>query len=87
MVDHQNTVTAFQCGEPMRDHDDGAVTSKEIKSFDQHRLGACVQRRCSLIQHQHGRIAVERSSDRNPLTLPAGESDAPFPNHRFKTLR
>jgi hypothetical protein len=70
--------------EPVRDRDQRPITA-ELRQCPHHG-GLCgVVERCgALVEDDHPWIAVERSRDRDALSLPAGEADPPLPELRVE---
>src|SRR5580698_2543750 len=59
----------------MRDQDRGFTATELLESLEYFKLGASIQRRCRLVENQHGRFAHIGPSDRNFLPFPAGKLD------------
>src|SRR5687767_14162816 len=72
--------------QPVRDDDNGLLVKGSDRLHDA-ALRHGVERAGGLVEHQHGRVMVERTSDSDTLALPAGQPHAAFTDERIEPLR
>ncbi len=71
----------------MRNDDHRVLATQTLDRLDNLALGRHVQSRSSLVKDQHLRTYVQRTGNRNALTLPPGQLYAAFTKYRVQTLR
>jgi hypothetical protein len=69
-VEHQDAVGMLHRGQPVRDHEHGAVLHQALECFLDQPLALGIQRRRGLVQQQDGRVPQQRAGDRQPLRSP-----------------
>ena len=72
LIQHDDLVGADDGGEPMRDHQRGAVARDALERFLDLMLGVAVERGRRLIEHEDRRRLQDRARDRHALLLAAG---------------
>ena len=87
LLDHHDAVTGQHGGEPMGDHQGGAVTHQFFQRGLHQRLALRIERRGGFIEQQQRRIAQDGTRDCDALALAAGQRDAALAELRFKSTR
>ncbi|KAG1481654.1 hypothetical protein G6F53_014126 [Rhizopus delemar] len=70
-LQHQDQVGVTNGGQPVRDHERGAVAHQGVQRPAHLHLGQGVLMRGGFVQDQHRRVLQEGASDRNALALAA----------------
>ena len=83
VLEHVDAVGVTNGGEPMSDHNGGAITGDSFQRTLDSSFSFVVDRRGCLIEHQDGRVVQHRPGDRDPLSLTAGQLLAPLTDDRF----
>jgi len=78
LIDHQNTVARQDRGQPVRDHDRGALRHQLGQRLLHQRFALGIQRRRRLIEQQQRRLAQDGARDGDALALAARQHDAAF---------
>ena len=71
IVEHHDPVSRAHCGEPVGDHQRGALRHQLVERLLHQLFAFGVQRAGGFIQQQDRRIAQQRASNRDALLLPA----------------
>ena len=87
VVEHQDAVRSDHARQPVREDEGGAALHQPVERLLDDRLVLRVHRGQRLVEDQDRRIAEQRTGDGDALPLPAGELDAPFPDHGGVALR
>ena len=66
---HDHTVGVFDGGQPVRDHQRGAVVHEFLQRRLDQAFGLGIQRRGGFIQNQNGRVLQQRARDGNSLAF------------------
>lgn len=75
-VEDDDVVGVADGGEPVGDHQDGAVADGVQQFPDDVRLAAFVDRAGRLVEDEHGGVREEGPREGEPLSLPAGQGGA-----------
>lgn len=86
-IQQHNPITVLDGGDPVGNRYQSSVAAQGFESLQEFSLGASVERRRSLVENHHLRIAVERPRDCHALTLAAAESDTSLANHGLDAIR
>ena len=76
IIQHQNPIHLGDCGQAMRDGDDGFALHHPVKRVLDRRLDLAVERAGGLIKDQNRCVFQDHPRQGDPLTLPAGEFHA-----------
>ena len=86
-VEHDDTIGGFDGRQAVRDDDGGPSFHQRVERGLHVALRFGVERRRRFVEDQDGRILQQRSRDRNPLPLTAGQSHAVGADERVEPLR
>ncbi len=78
LVEHDDLVGRDDGGEPVRDHQRGAIARDPVKGVLDLPFGMAVERRGRLIEHQDRRRFQDGAGDGDALLLAAGQLEAAF---------
>ena len=87
LFQHHDLVGAADGGEPVRDHDHGAVLHQVGQRLLHQQLGFGIQVRGGFVQDQDGGVLQQRAGDGDTLPLAAAQARAAVADHGFVALR
>ncbi len=87
VVEDDQVVHGRDRTQPVRDDQRGPALHQLPQRLLHEGLALGVQRAGRLVEEQDGRVAQDRPGQCDPLTLPAREFDAAFPDHRVEARR
>ena len=87
VVEHEDAIRSDHARQPMREDQGGAALHQPVQRLLDYRLVLRIHRGQRLVEDQDRRVTQQRAGDRDALALPAGELDAPLPDHRGVALR
>ena len=87
LVHHQDAVAGQHRGEPVRDHERGAVAHQFFQRGLHQRLALGIERRGRLIEQQQRRVAQDGAGDRDALALAARQRHAALAELRVEAAR
>src|SRR3989344_2260599 len=87
LIESDDAVHLHDGGKPVRDDDDGLAAHEMRERVLDQDLRCGVEARCSLVEHEDGRILEDGAGDSDALTFPAGELDPSFADIRAVSER
>ncbi len=76
LIHHHDAVAGQHSGEPVGDHQRGAVAHQFLQRGLHQGLALRIERRGGLVEQQQRRVAQDSARDRDALALAAGQRDA-----------
>ncbi len=76
MLEVDDPVAILQCGQAVSDHDDGDMLAERCDRGHDPFLGAGVERRCRLVEHQYRGALVEGAGNADALALTPRQANA-----------
>ena len=80
-IHHHDFVRPPDSGEPVRDHDHGAIAHQRLERLLHQNLRFRIQMRRGFVQNQDGRVLEQRPRDGQPLPLSSAQLDAALADH------
>ena len=87
LVEHHDLVGAADGGQPVRDHDHGAVLHQVGQRLLHQHFRFGVEMRGGFVQNQDGRVLEQGAGDGDALPLAAAQPHAAVADHRLVAFR
>ena len=82
----QDAIRVNDRGQPVRDDDDRHLSSDALDRLLNLALGPAVERARGLVEHEEGRLPIDRPSDSYPLTRAPRQTDPAVAEHGVEPL-